>query len=163
MAQILKFRPTFSIDELLAIKESLESEIKSGNSSPFFRTALLTVTSTLLKAELGKISPSHIETVRPSRTEGILNSLGGLTQKAQEDFLPQPTYSSETIEDCAKAYRNFYAMYKPFLDLGKTPEEIGLPAKMMEAIETLETYCEMNNLSISTFLEEPPTSDRSSA
>lgn len=131
MAAIPKYRPSYNLPQLQAIKLAIESYKEIHGELPKeMEQVSQSIEIFLVKIGLGAKLPAYVQTkIAPQRI--TLADLG------EPDFDPN-TQTYETIEDCKKAYISLHSIYLPM--------NMPAPADLQGACQAWLTYCTENDL-----------------
>lgn len=129
-----KYRPSFSLPQLLALETAL-LHYKETMGAESYPLEMLEVEQSirifLAKIGVGAKSPAYVATL-PSAARKSANLLEELGE------FSAPVFGATTIEECASAYKTYLATYKPF--------GLEIPSGMKDACTAWETYCTENDL-----------------
>ncbi|MNZ58792.1 hypothetical protein D3C78_768080 [compost metagenome] len=131
MAAIPKYRPSYTLPQLQAIKLAIESFKETHGELPLeLEQVSQSIEIFMVKIGVGAKLPAYIQT-RQVPVKVTLEDLG-----ATEEDVNKQTY--ETIEDCKRAYISLHTIYMPM--------GFPAPADLQGACQAWLTYCTENDL-----------------
>lgn len=131
MAAIPKYRPSYNLPQLQAIKLAIETYKETKGELPCeMEQVSQSIEIFLVKIGLGAKLPAYVQT-RQAPQKVTLADLG-----ATEEDVNKLTY--ETIEDCKKAFVSLHSIYLPL--------NMPAPADLLGACQAWITYCQENDL-----------------